>query len=98
MDVLAIPHTHPDKHKIFKHKLSNSETVNSYVNDNVLFRFFNKANSHIKFGTIYTIKYLQTHWEYNQYVHQMAQLRKQQEEQKQDDHPKEPTEKNAPEK
>jgi hypothetical protein len=68
IDVLAMTHTHPDKNKIFKYKLSESNTINSYVNDNVLFRFFNKTNSHLKFGTLYAIKYLQTHREYSQYV------------------------------
>lgn len=79
IDVMAMTHTHPDKQKLFKHKLHNSNTINSYVNDNVLFRFFNKANSHIKFGTIYAIKYLQTHQEYNQYVSQCELIRRAQE-------------------
>lgn len=96
IDVMAIPHTHPDKNKIFKHKLGTSETINKYVDDNVLFRFFNKANSHLKFGTIYTIKYLQTHREYNQYVANMAKLQKQQQ-QVQEAKPEEKEEKNASE-
>ena len=75
MDVLSIPHTHPDKNKIFKYKLQQSETVNNYVNDNVIFRFFNKANSHFKFGAIYTIKYLQTHKEYAEYMKQVDHIR-----------------------
>ena len=100
IDVLAIAHTHPDKNKLFKHKLGTSETINKYVDDNVLFRFFNKANSHLKFGTIYTIKYLQTHREYNQYVSNMVKLQKQQEqmqEKAKEEKPEEPEEKNAPE-
>lgn len=74
LDVMAMPHTHPDKKKIFKYKLSNSEVINQYVDDNVIFRFFNKANSHIKFGTLYAIKYLQTHREYNEYIHSRRQV------------------------
>lgn len=97
IDVLAIPHTHPDKNKIFKHKLGTSDTINKYVDDNVLFRFFNKANSHLKFGTIYTIKYLQTHREYAQYVKQMEQLRRQQMEKPKEEPKEETKEKNAPE-
>jgi hypothetical protein len=78
LDVLAIPHTHPDKNKIFKYKLSQSSTINSYVDENVIFRLFNKANSHFKFSALYTIKYLQTHREYNQYVKDCERIRQQQ--------------------
>ena len=77
IDVLAITHTHPDKNKLFRHKLSTSNTINKYVDDNVLFRFFNKANAHIKFGTLYGIKYMQTHREYAQYVKQMEYINSQ---------------------
>ena len=80
IDVMAMTHTHPDKHKLFKHKLNNSKTVNDYVNDNVLFRFFNRANGHIKFSTIYAIKYLQTHNEYKHYVQQCELIKRAQEE------------------
>lgn len=79
LDVMAMPHTHPDKKKIFKYKLSNSEVINQYVDDNVIFRFFNKANSHMKFGTLYAIKYLQTHREYNEYMKQRQNLARKEE-------------------
>jgi hypothetical protein len=68
IDVLAMTHTHPDKHKIFKYKLGTSKTINSFVDENVIFRFLNKANNHIKFGLLYGIKYAQTHREYNEYL------------------------------
>jgi hypothetical protein len=48
VNVMAIPHTHPDKRRLFAHKLQNSQTVTNYVDQNVMFRFFNHANSHIK--------------------------------------------------
>jgi hypothetical protein len=73
LDVLAMTHSHPDKHKIFKYKLNNSKTINSFVDENVIFRFLNKTNSHIKFGLLYGIKYAQTHREYNQYMKQLQQ-------------------------
>jgi hypothetical protein len=58
MDVLAMPHTDPRRQKMFAHLLKNSNTVNSYVNDNVVFRLFNKANDHVKFGAVYATNYL----------------------------------------
>lgn len=88
IDVMAMAHTHPDKHKIFKHKLNHSKTVNDYVNDNVLFRFFNRANGHFKFGTIYAIKYLQTHNEYKHYVAQCEMIKRAQEEENRKNTPK----------
>ena len=76
--ILALPMTHPDKRRIFHHKLNQSETVHNYLNDNVMFRWFGKANSHFKFGTIYAMKYLQTHSEYAQYLHQVEREKAQQ--------------------
>jgi hypothetical protein len=58
MDVLAMPHTDPRRQKMFAHLLKNSNTVNSYVNDNVVFRLFNKANDHVKVGAVYATNYL----------------------------------------
>jgi hypothetical protein len=68
VNVMAIPHTHPDKRRIFAHKLQNSQTVTNYVDQNVMFRFFNHANTHIKFGVVYGLKYLQTNSDYSQYL------------------------------
>jgi hypothetical protein len=64
--VMALPHTHPDKRKIFHHILHQSETVNNYVDDNVLYRFFNRANGHMKFGVVYGMKYIQAQTIYDQ--------------------------------
>jgi hypothetical protein len=74
VNVMAIPHTHPDKRRLFAHKLQNSQTVTNYVDQNVMFRFFNHANSHIKFGVVYGLKYLQTNSDYSQYLKQMKAL------------------------
>lgn len=79
IDVLSIAHTHPDKNKIFKYKLQKSDTINNYVNENVIYRLFNRANSHLKFGTLYTLKYLQTHKEYAQYLKDVQRINDQQE-------------------
>ena len=106
IDVLSIPHTHPDKNKIFKFKLQQSDTINNYVNDNILFRFFNKANGHFKFGAMYTIKYLQTHKEYAAYIKQVEQIKhaeneaqkKRAENEAQEKHAENGAQKNAPKK
>lgn len=66
--VLALPMTIPQRRMLFHQKLRESETVSEYLNENVLFRWFNRANSHLKFGTIYGIKYLQTLGEYQHYL------------------------------
>jgi hypothetical protein len=76
--ILALPMTHPDKRRIFHHKLNQSDTIHNYLNDNIMFRWFGKANSHFKFGTLYAMKYLQTHSEYAQYLHQLERERAQQ--------------------
>ena len=65
--VLALPMTIQERRELFHHKLKQSQTVNDYLNENVLFRWFNRANNHVKFTTIYGIKYLQTLAEYQQY-------------------------------
>ena len=67
--VLALPMTIPERRRIFHAKLKESQTISDYLNENVLFRWFNKANSHVKFTTIYGIKYLQTLSEYQQLQH-----------------------------
>ena len=59
--------TIPERRELFHHKLKQSQTVNDYLNENVLFRWFNRANNHVKFSAIYGIKYLQTLSEYQQY-------------------------------
>ena len=61
--------TIPERRRIFHAKLKESQTISDYLNENVLFRWFNKANSHVKFTTIYGIKYLQTLSEYQQLQH-----------------------------
>ena len=73
MDVLSYPMEAGDKRKLFKYKLQNSNTINKYVNDNVMFRLFNRANNHIKFCAIYAIKYGQTQKEYQEYQKQVKQ-------------------------
>ena len=65
--VLALPMTIQERRELFHHKLKQSQTVNDYLNENVLFRWFNQANHHVKFSAIYGIKYLQTLSEYQQY-------------------------------
>lgn len=71
IDVLSYPMESGDKRKLFKYKLQNSNTINKYVNDNVMFRLFNRANNHIKFCAIYAIKYGQTCTEYKEYQRQV---------------------------
>lgn len=71
--VLAIPMSNPDKRKLFHYKLATSDTINNYVNDNVLFRCFNRTNNHLKFGAVYALKYLQTNAEYNAFLKQREQ-------------------------
>jgi Mg/Co/Ni transporter MgtE len=58
INVMAFPHTDPRKRQVFSALLNKSKIVNSYVNDNVLFRLFNRANSHMKFSAIYATNYL----------------------------------------
>lgn len=65
--VLALPMSIQERRDLFQRKLQQSQTVNEYLNKNVLFRWFNQANNHVKFTTIYGIKYLQTLAEYQQY-------------------------------
>jgi hypothetical protein len=71
--VLALPHTHPDKRKIFHHLLNSSGTVNDYVDSNVIFRLFNKANNHIKFGTVYALKFVKTQAVYSQLLREQQE-------------------------
>jgi hypothetical protein len=71
--LMALPHTHADKRKIFHTVLHRSDTVNNYVNDNVMFNFFNRANGHMKFGIVYALKYMQTNTIYKQLLHEQQQ-------------------------
>ena len=66
MNIMAYPHTDPDKRKIFSVLLNKSETVNQYVNDNVVLRCFNSFNSHLKFGAVYALNYAKTNTVYDE--------------------------------
>ena len=65
VNLLAITHAHPIKRKIFANKLHESKTINSYVDNNLILRMFNKANENIKFSVVYAIKYLETNKDYD---------------------------------
>ena len=71
MNIMAYPHTDPDKRKIFSVLLNKSETVNQYVNDNVVLRCFNSFNSHLKFGAVYALNYAKTNTVYDDLVRQV---------------------------
>ena len=73
MNIMSYPHTDPDKRKIFAHLLNKSETVNQYVNDNVVLRCFNSFNSHLKFGAVYALNYAKTNTLYDNWLRQQAQ-------------------------
>lgn len=77
INLLAMPHTHPIKRKIFAQKLKNSEIVNSFVDNNVIFKLFNRVNENLKFGVVYGLKYLQTHDDYNNLVRLQEQMKAQ---------------------
>lgn len=68
INVLAMPHFHPIKRQIFAQKLQKSEIVNNYVDNNIIFRLFNRANENIKFGVIYGMSYLSTNSDYDRLV------------------------------
>lgn len=78
ISVMALPHTHEVRRRIFHRLLAKSDTVNNYVDDNVMFRFFNKANCNIKFGTVYALKYMQTFNLHRQYLIELEEERLQQ--------------------
>ena len=78
MSVLAMPMKGINQRKLFQYKLENSNTINNYINENVLFRMFNRCNSHLKFAAVYGMKYCQTLKEYNDYVNQAESFLQQQ--------------------
>lgn len=65
LNVMAMTHFHPIKRQIFAQRLQNSGIVNEYVNNNLIYQFFNKANASLKFGVVYGVNYLQTNDDYN---------------------------------
>ena len=90
MSVLAMPMAGSDKRKLFQYKLEKSNTINNYINENVLFRMFNKCNSHLKFAAVYGMKFAQTLKEYDEYMLQIQNLQAQQEQMmRQESKPKE---------
>jgi hypothetical protein len=80
VELLAITHTHPIKRKLFERRLKQSEIINNYVDNNVIFQLFNSANENLKAITVYGINYFQTNSDYNTLVYE-AQARQQQSEQ-----------------
>ena len=90
MSVLAMPMKGQNQRKLFQYKLEKSNTINNYINENVLFRMFNKCNSHLKFAAVYGMKFAQTLKEYDEYMLQIQNLQQQQEQMiKQQSKPKE---------
>jgi predicted phosphohydrolase len=68
INIMAMTHFHPVKRQLFANRLHNSGIVEDYVNNNLIFRAFNKANANIKFGIVYGINYLQTNNDYDRLV------------------------------
>ncbi len=68
MNVLAMPHTDPIKRQIFSNRLGQSEVVNNFINDNIMYKFFNYANSNIKFAFVYGINFVETNNDYNKLI------------------------------
>ena len=90
MSVLAMPMKGQNQRKLFQYKLEKSNTINNYINENVLFRMFNKCNSHLKFAAVYGMKFAQTLKEYDEYMLQIQNLQQQQEQMmRQESKPKE---------
>ena len=90
MSVLSMPMKGQNQRKLFQYKLENSETINNYINENVLFRMFNRCNSHLKFACVYGMKYAQTIKEYDDYVHMVnSSLQQQQKEEVKHEEPEE---------
>jgi hypothetical protein len=81
INVMALPHTQAERRIIFQNLLRESKTVNNYVDDNVLFKMFNRANQNIKFGVVYSLKYLQTFNIHKQYIREVEQIKLQQQQQ-----------------
>lgn len=68
INLLATPHFHPVKRQIFARKLNQSEIINDYLDNNLLLRFFSRANQNLKFAVVYGLKYMQTHDDYEKLV------------------------------
>lgn len=88
INTMAFTQKHPIKRKIFAGRLNESEIVHEYIENNMLYHLFSKANNTIKFACIYGINYIQANTDYENYV----LLTQQQKQEKQPEEKKEPEE------
>ena len=84
IDLLSYSHLDPTKRKIFANRLSKSSIVDNYVNDNVVFKLFQKANSNIKFACVYGLHYFKTNDDYERLL-LLQQMRNQQQQHKKEE-------------
>lgn len=63
LDILAMPQQDLQTRMILKSKLKQSDVINEYLHQNVVYRIGCQMNQHVKFACIYGLKYHQANQE-----------------------------------